>query len=382
MAPNNFTARTNSTDRTTSTSGTDLSALPASLGRPPVQRHRIALRKPLVGVLAIAALGLSLLAPGQAGADPDTIASVNAELTKLSIANEQLTEQFNAATIDVDAKTAAAASAGTAADAAQVTYTAARDHFKTSLVEQYTGSSFSRTAALLNSASGQEYLDQLETLNLMNVKRSGELTALTAAKDSAQTAQATAADLLNQATSLRDSLAQQQEDLAADQKTYKTKLASLTAAQQAAYYAARSTATTPTGQTVAAPATAAPVSMAAPAPSQAAAVAVQTALAQQGKPYVYAAGGPGTYDCSGLTQYAWAAAGVYLPHNAAAQYGYGTHVSLDALQPGDLVFYYSPIAHVGVYIGNGQIVHAPTSGDVVRVVSVYASGTPVGATRL
>lgn len=346
-----------------------------------------ALRTPLVGILAVAAVGLSVLAPSQAGADPDTITSVNAQLTKLSIENEQLTEQFNAATIDVDAKTAAAAVAGTAADTAESTYVTARVHFKASLVEQYTGSSFSRTAALLNSESGQEYLDQLQTLNLINVKRTGELNALTAAKEAAQTARASAADLLKQATAQRDSLAQQKSDLQADQQTYKTKLATLTAAQQAAYYAARATATTPTGAVVTPPPTAEPVAAAAaaasaPAPSEAAAIAVATGLAQQGKPYVYAAGGPGAFDCSGLMQYAWAAAGVNLPHNAAAQYGYGTHVSLDALQPGDLVFYYSPIGHVGLYIGNGQIVHAPTSGDVVRVVSVYASGTPIGATRL
>lgn len=340
------------------------------------------LRKPLVGILAVAALGLSLLSPGQAGADPDTKASITAQLAKLGHDNEQLTEQFLAASIDVDAKAAAATAAGTAADTAEATYATARTYFKSSLVEQYTGSSFSRTAALLNSDSGQQYLDQLETLNLINIKRSAALTVLTTAKESAKTARSTAQDLLGQATQLRDSLAAQRTDLDAQQKSYTAKLNALTAAEQAAYFTARATAVTPSGETVAAPSTSTPVAMSAPAPSEAAAIAVQAGLAQQGKPYVYAAGGPNSFDCSGLTQFAWAAAGVNLPHNAAAQYGYGTHVSLDALQPGDLVFYYSPIGHVGLYIGNGQIVHAPTSGDVVRVVSVYASGTPIGATRL
>jgi peptidoglycan DL-endopeptidase CwlO len=99
-----------------------------------------------------------------------------------------------------------------------------------------------------------------------------------------------------------------------------------------------------------------------------AAIAVRTALAQIGDPYVYGAAGPDTFDCSGLTMYAWAAAGVSLPHNAAMQASMGTPVSLSALQPGDLVFYYSPISHVGMYIGHGQIVHAPHTGSSVQIV--------------
>jgi len=103
-----------------------------------------------------------------------------------------------------------------------------------------------------------------------------------------------------------------------------------------------------------------------------------------GKPYVWGASGPDSFDCSGLTMYAWAAAGVALPHQSSQQYGYGTHVSTDlsVLKPGDLLFFYSPtIHHVSMYIGNGQMVHAPDSGDVVRVVGVDF-GNLVGATRL
>ena len=358
----------------------------SSKDRPHAPRRMTMLRRPAVGLLAVAALGLSLLAPGQAGADPDTKASITAELAKLGHENEQLTEQYLAAVIDVDAKAAAATAADASADAAEATYVTARGQFKSSLVEQYTGSSFSRTAALLTSESGQAYLDQLETLNMINIKRSTELTALTAAKESATAARTAAEGLLAQATAQRDSLAEQRADLDAEQAAYTAKLNVLNAAEQAAYFAARAAApAATTSPTVAAPTAAAPAETeqaAAPAPSEAAAIAVETAMAQRGKPYVYAAGGPGSFDCSGLTAYAWAAAGVNLPHNAAAQYGYGTRVSLSALQPGDLVFYYSPIGHVGIYIGNGQIVHAPTSGDVVRVAAVNASGTPIGATRL
>jgi peptidoglycan DL-endopeptidase CwlO len=100
-------------------------------------------------------------------------------------------------------------------------------------------------------------------------------------------------------------------------------------------------------------------------------VAVQTALAQVGDPYVYGAAGPDSFDCSGLTMYSWAAAGVSLSHSSSVQATQGVPVSISDLMPGDLIFYYSPISHVGMYIGNGQIVHAPHPGLSVQVVSMY-----------
>ena len=106
------------------------------------------------------------------------------------------------------------------------------------------------------------------------------------------------------------------------------------------------------------------------APTRAAQIAIDTALAQRGKPYVWAAAGPSSYDCSGLTQFAYRAAGISLPHSSRMQSGIGTPVARANLRPGDLVFFYSPVGHVGIYIGNGQMVHAPTSGDVVKVVNL------------
>ena len=102
-----------------------------------------------------------------------------------------------------------------------------------------------------------------------------------------------------------------------------------------------------------------------------AATAVNTAKAQLGKPYVYGAAGPNTFDCSGLTMYAWAAGGVMLPHSAAMQYDAIAHVSVSQLQPGDLVFFYTPIDHVGIYVGGGQMIDAPYTGAVVRYDSIY-----------
>jgi peptidoglycan DL-endopeptidase CwlO len=113
--------------------------------------------------------------------------------------------------------------------------------------------------------------------------------------------------------------------------------------------------------------------------SGAGAVAVRYAMAQVGKPYCYGGAGPSCYDCSGLTMQAWAQAGVSLPHSSSAQYGVGRHISASELQPGDLVFYYSPISHVSIYIGNGQRVSATHTGDYVKVQSLGSS--IVGYTR-
>ncbi|TWH01377.1 Cell wall-associated hydrolases (invasion-associated proteins) [Nocardioides sp. J9] len=98
--------------------------------------------------------------------------------------------------------------------------------------------------------------------------------------------------------------------------------------------------------------------------------AIAYALAQVGDAYVYGAAGPNAFDCSGLTMMAWAQAGVSLPHSSRAQMGSGTPVSRSDLQPGDLVFYYSPVSHVGIYLGNGMIVHAANPGAGVKVSSV------------
>ncbi|MER8182781.1 NlpC/P60 family protein [Kitasatospora sp. NPDC094015] len=94
------------------------------------------------------------------------------------------------------------------------------------------------------------------------------------------------------------------------------------------------------------------------------------AHAQLGKPYVYGATGPGSYDCSGLTLKAFAAGGVALPRTSQAQYAAGQKIARSQLQPGDLVFYYSDLHHVGIYLGDGRLLHAPRTGKTVEIVGV------------
>ena len=108
----------------------------------------------------------------------------------------------------------------------------------------------------------------------------------------------------------------------------------------------------------------------APAPSRAS-IAVDAAMSQLGVGYRYATAVPGVaFDCSGLTSWAWGQAGVYLPHQSARQYASIAHVSRDQIRPGDLIFSYSPISHVGMYVGNGQMVHARFPGATVAVTAI------------
>lgn len=97
---------------------------------------------------------------------------------------------------------------------------------------------------------------------------------------------------------------------------------------------------------------------------------VAFAFAQLGKPYRWGAEGPHAYDCSGLALAAWRNAGVHLPHNAARQYRTIGHLSRADLRPGDLVFFYGPITHVGIYIGDSRMIHAPEYGERIRVAPI------------
>ncbi len=108
---------------------------------------------------------------------------------------------------------------------------------------------------------------------------------------------------------------------------------------------------------------------------------VGIAMQYLGTPYVWGGASPGGFDCSGLVSYVFAQVGVSLPHHAASLYGMGTPVSTSDLQPGDLVFF-SGLGHVGIYIGGGQFIHAPHTGDVVKISSLSDHGSYVGARRI
>jgi len=125
-----------------------------------------------------------------------------------------------------------------------------------------------------------------------------------------------------------------------------------------------------------------PPPVAVPSSSRGAA-ALAAAQSQLGKPYVYGAAGPNGFDCSGLVMWSYGQVGVSLPHYSGAQYSASVRIPISDLQPGDLVFFYSDLHHVGIYAGGGMMIHAPHTGDVVKYASIYRMGAPpVGAGRI
>ena len=356
-------------------------------------RIRTSIRHLVLAVLATGATGLTVVAvaapasgvparPSLPAAPTPTIASVTDQLTTIGRQQEALTEKYNLAQTDVATKQKQAVAAQTAATTAARDYAISREQFRELVTAQYEGANYSAAGVLLTSQNGQNYLEKMSQLGLVATHRGDVVGQLDAAKATADTAQKAAAKAVKDATAVRDSVAAQKSAIEAQKTKFETLLATLTE-QQRREYANRNAVPVATARALIAPTTTTGSTPTAPvkAGSAAAQKAVNFALAQVGKPYVFAAAGPDTYDCSGLTMAAWATAGVSLPHNAEAQYGYGTHVSLDALQPGDLVFLYLPIGHVEIYIGNGLAVSAPQEGEDVKVINV-ASPDNVGATRL
>jgi cell wall-associated NlpC family hydrolase len=220
---------------------------------------------------------------------------------------------------------------------------------------------------------------------------------LTAEQSQLQSTQAQASTALAQASASRQqaetTVAAQQATLARVKGQIATLVAQQQAAQQAAQFAAfqrrvaaaaaKSAQPTPTGSSpIKVPAPSAPLP---PLPAAGgAAAAVAAAESQIGVPYHWGGESPGVgFDCSGLTQWAWGRAGVSIPRTAQEQYSAIEHVSLSALEPGDLLFWGSSaggISHVGMYVGGGQIVHAPETGQTVHVQPIWNNGL-VGAGR-
>ncbi|MEV7040739.1 NlpC/P60 family protein [Amycolatopsis sp. NPDC051061] len=240
-------------------------------------------------------------------------------------------------------------------------------------VDKFAGASFTsgvqlnKLSALLSGTSTQDFLDRSSALEVLATDKNAAMNNLTGAVRQATDATNKASDAAKRAQDARDSAAKLTEDIKAKQKTLNDQIEQVKAADKS-LSASDKAAQRDTGGK-------------APnvkAPTAAAQTAVDAALGRLGSPYVWGATGPSSFDCSGLLLWAYKKAGITLPRNSAAQAQYGTPVPRDQLQPGDLVAYYSPVSHIGMYIGDGKMVHAPTSGDVVKISplqSQYAGAT-------
>jgi cell wall-associated NlpC family hydrolase len=358
--------------------------------------HRSA-RRGLTGrrvlLTLVAATGV-VLAPLPAAAAPEqatTSQEAAALVAERAHQLEVVTEQFNDAREQLKSAQAAADEAGTQAATAEAAVTAARSQVVEVARSAYTGDSLSTLQAMLSSDSADEMLDRVGTLDTIADHNNELLATAQTATEQAEAAQAAATKATTDAQALVDQVTAQQTDLNAQIAEYQAQYDKLSAQEKeaalaaaAAAHAAESQRSTPAASRAERSEPAAPEAAEAPVVSgnSAGAIAVNAAMAKRGSPYVWAAAGPNSFDCSGLVQYAYAAAGISLPHSSAAQARMGTAVSRDQLQPGDIIAFYSPVSHVGIYIGNGQMVHAPTSGDVVKVANLDAMGSYAGARRI
>jgi peptidoglycan DL-endopeptidase CwlO len=272
----------------------------------------------------------------------------------------------------------------------------AREELGSFAAAQYrTGASAPDTATFLLADSPQDYFDQTQLMSRLTERQkdavddyvteqsatmkkrqeAGEsLAALTDTQSDLKAAKATVQKKLGDARELLSQLtAQEKARLAAIEKQKQEE-----AARQAAELAQQAAAEQAAQQDSGAGSSSTGTSSTSPSTDSSYATKAEKALAfaraQIGKPYVWGATGPDSYDCSGLTQAAWKAAGVSLPRTTYDQVNAGTTVSLADAQPGDLVFFYADVSHVGIYIGNGMMIHAPKPGAYVREESIFYDG--------
>ncbi|HEY5836374.1 NlpC/P60 family protein [Streptomyces sp.] len=333
----------------------------------------LAARTTRVTVLSAAAAATAALSGGAAqvaAADPGGGAPDHASRTdrvnrldRFYRQAEQATEAYDAAQEQAGRLGADLAGLQDRAARGQQRVNELRDGLGTLAAAQYRDGGLDPSIALLLSDDPDSYLDRAAALDRAGGRQAELLRRLheTEAVLRHQRAQAAAdlRELRRSVAVLRDRKRAVQRALAEAHRV----LAALPADQRAGYIpgaADRAFRVRPAPP--AAPLTAAPL----PAVSSRAALAVAAARRTIGAPYVWGAGGPDAFDCSGLTRYAYARAGVALPRTSQGQANAGRHVPLDQARPGDLVIYRSDASHVGLYVGGGQVIHAPYPGARVR----------------
>ncbi|MDT8914385.1 NlpC/P60 family protein [Amycolatopsis sp. PS_44_ISF1] len=310
-------------------------------------------------------------------APPDSSSDALAKYRDLAAQAEKANEDLLKAQDDLTAKQGELdkANAGVATAKDQATQAAGNEKKYRVDVDKFAGASFlsgvqmNKLSALLAGTSTQEFLERSSALDQIAAEKDAALDGLSGAVKQAQGAEQLASDSAKKATDARDAAAKLTEDIKAKQKSLKDQTDALTKQYSFLTKSDKASQSDTGGD--------AP-NVAAPGPQ--AQQAINAALSKLGSAYVWGATGPSTFDCSGLMQWAYGQAGITLPRSSREQSTFGSPVSRSDLQPGDLVFYYTPVSHVGMYLGAGKMVHAPTSGDVVKISPLQSQY--VGARRV
>lgn len=295
--------------------------------------------------LALISIGAPVVS---ATADPEpTLKELTAEVEKLHEEIESLTEQYNGEKIRLDEAKRSAATAKKTLDTSEADLESRRKRAMVFATNAYMTGGASGIA-LMNAPDPDAYMDIASTTYALQLQSGEEVVQLTKAREAAQRARASAKARQDEVGKLIKSLDKREGEIRGLIKKTESELYSQVA-----------------GQVSVAKRLSLPV-----VGDGKAAQAVRWALKQQLKPYVWGAEGPNSFDCSGLIMAAYATVGISIPHYTGSQWTSGTHVSREDMRPGDLVFFYNDLHHVGLYIGGGYMVHAPRTGDVVRVAAI------------
>lgn len=309
----------------------------------------------------VAVTGVIAVVPAQA--EPD-VEDVRSRVDRLYHQAEQAQERYNDAALHLEELNSELKALKADEKRQGRRLDVVREQVQDLIVRQYQGEGVSTVGQVVVSDDPSSFLGQLTTMQSFSDLQSDLLDEFSTEAKALELRQSAARERRDDIRETTDELAEEKEEVEGKLAEAKSLLNRLEAREREQVTASRDSARVPSDVPV----------------SGRAGAAVTYAMAQVGDAYVYGAAGPNAFDCSGLTMMAWAQAGVSLPHSSSAQFSSGPRVSQDDLKPGDLVFYYSPISHVGMYIGNGLIVHAANPSKGVRVDSVF-SMPYVGAVR-
>jgi cell wall-associated NlpC family hydrolase len=300
-----------------------------------------------------------------------TLSQVKAQISVLNAKAEKIAEAYDSAHSQLGALQRKEAITNRELAHDQAKLSKMQSTLAKSAAAAYRTGGLDATMSLVSSGSAQTFLDQTSSLEEVAHFERDQFAAAAAAQRAMTQAKVVHTAQVAQQRKTLAAISSQRSHINGVLSQQKQLLNRLTAAARRVYVSQQAAATSH--------AVAERASYNGPATGQPAA-AVQFAYAQLGKPYVYGGAGPSSYDCSGLTMRAWEAAGVDLPHNAAAQQASIPAVSVSDLQPGDLVFFGDPAYHVAIYIGGGRIIQAPHTGASVEITPLSYM-PPSGAGR-
>ncbi|MEU2333247.1 NlpC/P60 family protein [Streptomyces sp. NPDC006654] len=318
---------------------------------------------------AAAAVALSAQAANAAPSEKPSKNEVKSRVDKLYEEAEQATEKFNGAKEKQEKLQKQISALQDSVARGQDELNELRDGIGSMATAQYRSGGLDPSLQLFLSSDPDSYLDKASTLDQLSSQQVETLKKIQAKQRELAQERAEASGKLKDLAAARTELGQKKKEVQAKLAAAQKLLNSLTAAEKAALAAEQDRASRSSSARV-------DLGGDTSATGRAAA-AFAAARTKIGTPYVYGATGPSSYDCSGLTSWAYAQAGVSIPRTSESQATIGTKIySASQLQVGDLVFFFNDLHHVGLYAGNGQILHAPRTGTVVRYESMSTIGGP------